>query len=285
LQKLPLFDVIGNTYRFLFREWWTILRLSWFPLLIVTVVNFYVGWVTMTRMGAVFQGAPTDIFSGVSQNVTLSGISALVMMLGTAIVAVALHRVILFGDRKPGQYIYFAFGRVEGLFFLLPLVVTVAGIALMLLGIVPFALTSAFGLQIYVLPVLLFVSVFLLVRFCLIFPIAVVEQRYDFARAWALSRGNFWRIVGVWFVGFVLPAFVLQLAIAPLIFVVFGARMAAGPGPDGIANLLEFQRSLLPIMTAINYVLSIIVGALGVGFLSYSYKALTGHAPDDVLST
>ena len=137
MQKLPLFDVIGNTYRFLFREWWTILRLSWFPLLIVTVVNFYVGWVTMTRMGAVFQGAPTDIFSGVSQNVTLSGISALVMMLGTAIVAVALHRVILFGDRKPEQYIYFAFDRVEGLFFLLPLVVTVAGIALMLLGIVP----------------------------------------------------------------------------------------------------------------------------------------------------
>ena len=55
----------------------------------------------------------------------------------TTIVAVALHRIILLGERKPGQFIYLAFGKAELIFILLPVV------GFILIGIPLFALTGA----------------------------------------------------------------------------------------------------------------------------------------------
>jgi len=44
-------------------------------------------------------------------------------------------------------------------------------------------------------------------------PLTVVEGRYDFASAWALTRGNFWRLVGLWLV-VAIPMIVVALVVA-----------------------------------------------------------------------
>ena len=115
---------------------------------------------------------------------------------------------------------------------------------------------------------------FLLARFCLVFPIAVMERRVDFAQAWALSRGNVWRMVGVWLV-LTMLAYTFFGALEELCFAVQKLTPAA-------MTKEQFGNSWLHLL-ALDYPFSIVLGALCVGILSYSYKALTGLRPDEVV--
>ncbi len=224
-----------------------------------------------------------------------------VILIGTAIVAVALHRVILFGDRRPGQYFYLAFGRVEWLFFLLPIIAFVAigifaliGIALFVLGVMSLGnITLIKGVVSLGIAAITILTTYVFVRFSLLFPIAVVERRYDFGQAWSMTHWNFWRMVGVWIVGLAIPLIILQIIAVAIVYFIFMAGMPVEPNaatsPPGLGTLSPAFSTFAalsrpgPIGLVLNYVMSIIGGALGVGILSYSYKALTGRAPDDVL--
>ena len=107
------------------------------------------------------------------------------------------------------------------------------------------------------------VVIFFLGRFCLVFPIAVMERRFDFARAWALSHGNVWRMIAVWIVVTTPPSAI----VAALVWLLL----------TGLTSLLEF--------VLLTYPTSIVMGALCVGILSYTYKELAGFAPDAVLKS
>jgi hypothetical protein len=58
---------------------------------------------------------------------------------------------------------------------------------------------------------------------------------------------------------------------------------ALDPGSPTTAALDRLEAFLIPSL-AISFLTLIVQGALGVGLLSYSYKALRGLAPEDVLS-
>ena len=119
------------------------------------------------------------------------------------------------------------------------------------------------------------VVLFLLARFCLVFPIAVMERRVDFAQAWALSHGNVWRMIGVWLV-LTMLAYTVFGALEELWFAVLKLTPAA-------MTKEQFEESWLRLLM-LDYPFSIVLGALCVGILSFSYKALAGFAPDAVLT-
>ena len=119
------------------------------------------------------------------------------------------------------------------------------------------------------------VVIFFLVRFCLVFPIAVMQRRVDFAQAWALSHGNVWRMIGVWLV-LTMLAYTLFGALEELCFAVLKLTPAA-------MTREQFEDSWLHLLV-LDYPFSILLGALCVGILSFSYKALAGFAPDAVLT-
>ena len=95
-RKLPVIDTAIQTYVFVWRERGTIVRLSWFPLLLSGIAEFFA-----------------------SQTATVIA-TKLLAIAAWAVIAAALHRVILFGDRQPRTFLNLRFGKVEALFALPP---------------------------------------------------------------------------------------------------------------------------------------------------------------------
>jgi hypothetical protein len=281
VHKLPVFATAGLAYQFLLREAGTILRLSWFVLLIVTIIQYFAMRAQFAGMRSAFESGKINPLTMFSPTWQWQIVNFGVAILGSAIVAVALHRVILLGDRKPGRFLYVALGKVELLFALLPII---------LVGPFVVAWTLIFGLffeqvqkgggGVLVFPLLLLWAggIFVMVRLTPLFPITVFEGRYNFSQAWSLTRGNFWRIVGLWIV--VLVPFVIVVAIIGSLTSPFGA-LGAG-APKNIADIFERFESMLLLQSVLGFVWSIVGGALGVAVLSYSYKALSGLHPDAV---
>jgi len=267
MSDFKVFATAGEVYRFLLREFATILRLSWLPLLLVTLVQ-NVATVTLIGQHDLFENP----FAFFVSPAAVAGwtIKILISVIGTTIAAVALHRVILFGDRHAGQFFYLHFGRTEWLFMLLPLAVSAVGAVMIL----------ALFLPVWIFLVLFPVSlamIYLMVRFSLIFPVTVVKGRYDFAEVRAITRGQFWRLFALWLLA-VFPAGMVYSGVQRL--VVFGTLAV---DPEQIAHTVIDTPTLLA-MTVLQWVAKIVVGALGVAVLSYSYKALSGRAPDEVLT-
>ena len=94
MQEFRIFATAGEAYRFLVREIGTILRLCWLPLLLVTLIQIIV---TVLLIGQ--HDLFDDTFAFFASPAAVAGwaIRSLVSIIGTAIAAVALHRVILFG--------------------------------------------------------------------------------------------------------------------------------------------------------------------------------------------
>jgi Membrane domain of glycerophosphoryl diester phosphodiesterase len=282
MHTLPVFETAGRAYQFLLREAGAILRLSWLPLLIVTVVQYF-------AVRAHFSALRTALEAGNSTAVTADSLTwrwqilnFVVTIAGTSIAAVALHRLILMGDRKPGSFLHFAFGKIELLFTLLPVILLVPVVIVLSLvfGVAAVALPKEAAPVLVVFIVLAWAAVmFVALRLELLLPLTVLEGRYNFGEAWKLTHGNFWRIVGVWvvtLVPFMAVAVVMSIVMSPL----------AGLGPnvqkENILAMLEQIDSLILLQSVFGYVWSIVVGALSVAVLSYTYKALSGIAPDAV---
>jgi hypothetical protein len=288
VHKLPVFATAGLVYRFLFGELGTIARLSWFPLLLVFLVQYAVAYFAFGAMRAalpsVLSGDPATTFKS---NLVWQAAGLIALLAGTSVVAVALHRVILFGDRKPGRLCYFAFGKIELLFLLLPLVAYATLFSINLLVVLNFRSLPTPGFFVLLSVSAGFALLWLALRLLLIFPVLVVEGHYDFSEAWTLTRRNFWRMVGTLIVTGV-PLILVMLAIQLLLMSAMGFDLLPRPGAGGtdpMRAMLEQQFRLtfsIPMMV-FSYLAMIAYGAIGVGLLSYSYKALSGHAPDELL--
>lgn len=161
-RRLPVFDTAHDIFAFTWRVFATIVRLSWCPLLLASLAGYFA-----TRTATVI---PT-VFLAIA---------------AWAVVAPALHRVALFGDRQPGTFLN-------------------------------------------------------LRMFCL--SIVVTTPAFIVADTWQ------WLLLTV-------------LKVTP-------AAMTAE----------QFDGSLLEL-PALTWPISIVLGALCVGILSYSYKPLAGFAPD-----
>src|SRR5262245_4080740 len=279
LHKLPVIETAGRACQFLLREFGTILRLSWFPLLILNIVQYFAVRAQIAAMRSAFESGNVKAVSLPWQWPIAIYVAT---FLGTAIVAVALHRVILLGDRKPGHFLHIALGKVELLFALLPIILMVPIVIVMALVLgAALLLKSSGGINV-ILALLSPAWLFVLVRIELVFPIAVLEGRYNFSESWSLTRGNFWRILGLW---------LLVLIPFLIVFGVIGGVISAmtfpfvGPGagaPKHMSALFEQMESYLLLNLVVSFGAAIVGGALGVGVLSYTYKALNGLHPDAV---
>jgi hypothetical protein len=280
MTSLPVFATIATTYRFLFREFATIVRFAWFPLLVVAVVQYFAAGAALDALASGQSAndqpiaSPYDLVEWVVQIVVF------------AIVGVSLHRVILFGDRKPGQYIAFAFGRAEVLFLVLQLVVFAGYFAVGLVWAISLGDPGAAVPSLPAIgPILTMILIglgfiYLFTRLAPIYPIIVAENQLDFPRSWELTRGKFWRLFAI----FALALLPLGLAVvlAEAIFVGLASRNFAGRVLS--AESLAAIKGLIAYQVGIFYVVAIVASGLTAALLCYSYKALRGLKPDALLT-
>ena len=306
MNKLPVFKTTGQVFGFVVeRRFFTLLRLVWFPSLLAMIFSILPAIYVFAKYGTVPQKFEHQIV-GVKVNLevgadpVIAGLDLLnfiaSMLLG-AIVAVSIHRLILLDDRKPGTFFNLRLTGQEWLYILAWILYFVV----MMLAFAPIyghllysvhgqlqslpwndpeavskvlapALNDprtavAFGLSI------LFMFV-VLVRFGLVFPIIVAENRLSFGRSWVLTRGNFWRLILFWILVIILGFILLMVMMAIIVFAVaamFGSVLLGGQ-TVGALGILVF---IVPAAVAF-LVYFVIAVAIFVAALSFSYRALAG---------
>jgi hypothetical protein len=279
MMSLPVFATVATTYRFFFREFGTVIRFAWFPLLVVAVVQYFAAEASLDALAAGQSGSDQPIASPYDL------VEWIVQIVVFAIVGVSLHRVILFGDRKPGQYIAFAFGRAEVLFLFLQLIVFAAyfviGVVWAIVLREPGAAPSSSGIgQILMVIAIAAALIYVFTRLAPAYPIVVAENRLDFPRSWELTRGKFWRLLAILWLG-LLPLG-LVIALAEAVFVGLASRSLAGR--ELSSEQVVAIKALIVYQVGIFYVVAIAASGLTAALLCYSYKALRGLKPDALLT-
>ncbi len=169
----------------------TILRLAWFPVLIIAVAAHLAAPAPVEGDGAV-------IAPGGMMRLALLGMAGLMVQ---AMIAVAWHRVLLTGFDPAKRRIYIRFGLAEFLYAVISVflaILVVMGLYV-LTGVVATVLASALGISGLLLQTVAFLAgmlpaIIIVARSVLVLPAIAVGRGADLIMSWRATRGNGIRI-------------------------------------------------------------------------------------------
>ncbi|HEX4117679.1 MAG TPA: hypothetical protein VHX99_02665 [Rhizomicrobium sp.] len=278
MTKIPVLDTIRAAYRFTFTHLGAIIGLIWLPMILATVIGFFV----LQR----FFSALADAFA--SNNFALAGPAILglisfllVGLLLFAMMAVPVVQLAL-GSRKSGALAHFAFGMAEWRLFRASL--GVVGFLFALLLILSTALGAALGpraMSANLIALFLFyaAAIFFGLRFGFLLPgVAVEEAGPVLPRSWILSNGNFWRILAI-FLAVAVPLRLLMVAVEVA---------AEGPGilmpqfmtsTAMVAVQLHAENQSMPITAGILFLIAPLALGLMMGASAHAFQALKNPHP------
>jgi hypothetical protein len=186
MNSVPVNATISRAYGFLLGEIVTIGRLTWAPLLLGAGLSYLYGAPAIDGAGAI-EANPAMLL--ISLVVFVTGIMAMT----------ALLRVVVFGDRMPGLYVYLQLGGAELRLILVSILLLIAFIAAMFAATLVLAVIGAMAAAVPVVGMLLLVAAIVgLVggltwvgaRLSLTWPAIVAENTLGVERSWALTKGH-----------------------------------------------------------------------------------------------
>lgn len=199
-RKLPVGEVIGDSFRFGFDRFLLMIRLGWLPLAVLIA-----GGVLLSMSGVGAFGV-----AGIA-NAGLFALAIVVLIIGGLLfvpVYVILTQAAAYGRFEPPRGLFGALrfggreGRVIGATLLLAVIfiaaVVVGSMLIAALGAV-FGQGGGGGVLVLVLVGIAFVAVllWLYTRLLLFVPLAAIENRISLSAAWAATKGNAWRLFAV----------------------------------------------------------------------------------------
>jgi hypothetical protein len=287
MHPLPVVATTAAAYRLVAREFPAVLRLSWAVLAIVAMLQLFLASSVLGQMAAELGRGNIVMAAAIARDPLWLTLKFGIDAVGTAIVAVAIHELVLFGDRKPGTWVHIAFGRREALFTALSLALVAVTVPFATIFISPFG-DPTIGFAPFLATVAFVAAMYVAVRLWPILPIIVVEGRFDLAKAWAMTRGRFWSLAALGVLGLV-PIGVLEL-IVDAALPPFDSLMDSITGPGArmpyLAEAMAAVRraqTWLPLRVLFEFLKWIVYTAVGVALISLSYKALIGRSFDDLL--
>jgi hypothetical protein len=232
MSRIPIIATASRAYGFLLGEIGTIVRLTWAPLFIGSAFSYFYGGEIM-EAAARAENDP----SAAAAYLPLQLLMAVIGSVTGVMALVALLRVVVFGDRKPGLFVYLWLGAAELRLLVVSVLLLVAVVAASVgVGLV-FALLVALSAAIPVLSVVLvaalvalvFAAIWVPLRLSLISPVVVAENSLGVERSWALMKGNALQMLFV-----LLIAYVPYLVVTWVAFTaILGADFPALPSfPD-----------------------------------------------------
>ncbi len=228
MNKIPVMGTVSRAYGFVLGEFGTIVRLTWAPLLLAAGLSLMYGGQAIDAMIASkgdpniqMQYAPMQFLLG------LAGFVAGIMA------TVALLRVVIFGDRKTGLFVYLWLGGAEFRLIIVTVLLVVAIMAAAIAAGLVFALLGALAAAMPALGVVVGIGGVLLVplliwaalRLSLIGPVVVAEKSLGVERSWALMKGNALRM----FLVLLLTLLPFAVVTALIAFAILGADFPAFP--------------------------------------------------------
>src|SRR5262245_14382534 len=287
MHDLPVIATTRAAYALALRELATIVRVSWAILVIVALVQYFLARTVLGQMAGALGSGDVLAAAAIGRDPLWLLIKFGVDAVGTAIVAVAIHELILFADHKSGHYVHLAFGRREALFALLGLVLAAIVVPFATIVISPFGEPTS-GLAPFLVTLAFIVAIYVSIRLWPVLPIIVVQDRIDVAGAWRLTRGRFWSLLALAVFGSIpigLVALMVDSVLPP-----FDSLMDAITGPRGsrptladATNAVRRAQAWLVVRTLFDFVTSIVYTAIAVALISYAYKTLIGRPLDEPL--
>ncbi|MGB8365045.1 MAG: hypothetical protein ACLQUZ_16910 [Rhizomicrobium sp.] len=284
MNKLPVGKTVLGAYGFTFAHLGTIIGLIWAPLVASTLLSILPEIAT--------NSGPAD--SVATGTVAIESLAvSLLTLLFTAIIYVGVTRQVL-GLRQGPATFYFVLGqpefRVFGARLLVVYVPALVYVACLLAAATIASAQGGAGPMAVVVLLLVFVGgpwiVYLIVRLSfLVTPVTVCENRIDIARGWALTRGNFWRIIAV-LLAVGAPIFLLEFVGA---WVLMGADLAAAVPVNGshdpqamqqyFAAVMGIIQRHTPALTGLGLILAPFSLGLSLSASALSYRELTASPP------
>jgi hypothetical protein len=218
--KIPILGTVSRAYGFLLGEIGTIVRLTWAPLLLGAGLSYLYGGEALDAAIA----AGNDPSRALAQAPAQVVIGTVAFVTGV-IATVALLRVTIFGDRKPGLFVYLWLGAAELRLLVVTILLVVAFIAAGIgVGLV-FALLAALTAAMPVFSVVLMLglgalivaAIWVPIRLSLIAPVVVAENSLGVERSWELTKGNALRMLAVLLLTFVPYVIVSLLAFTAIL--------------------------------------------------------------------
>ena len=228
MNKVPVMATVSRAYGFLLGDFGTIFRLAWAPLMLGAGLSFVFAPQAIDAM-IQHNGDPTVQMQYAPMQF-LIGVAAFV---GAVMATIALLRIVIYGDRKPGLFAYLWLGGAEFRLIAVTILLIVAAIAGMIGTVLVFALLGALAAAIpalgivvglgavLILPVLLWV----IVRLSLVAPVVVAENSLGVERSWALTKGNGLRL----FLAYVLTLVPLGIVSLLVMLALLGSDFPALP--------------------------------------------------------
>lgn len=273
MAKIPVLDTIRAGYRFTFTHLGAIIGLIWLPMILATVIGFFV----LER----FFSALADAFA--SNNFALAGpaILGLISFLLVALLLFAMMAVpvmqLALGSRKTGALAHFAFGQAEWRLF--RALLGMVAFLFALLVIVSTAMAAALGpgsvtTNLISLAVFYAAVIFLGLRFGFLLPgVAVEETGPVLPRSWLLSNGNFWRMLGV-FLAVALPVRLLMVVVEVALEGPSILRPQIMTSTAMIAVQLHAENESMPITAGILFLIAPLALGLILGASAHAFQAL-----------
>jgi len=306
MNKIPVGKTIAYAYAFTFGHLGAVIGLTWVAAFVTAALN-YVGVMAMNPSGI------DEAMLRVNPALALHGFGYfLLCMIGMifagAVIAVALVRQAL-GLRTGGAVMHFAAGRDEWRMFGAHLrligamfgIVIIFYIGALLVGLVgaaaiTFAATqskAAGGIVGFVVlaavVALACVAIATLIRMgFLLSPTVVAERPGGIQRSYTLTKGNVWRIVGVW-LAVSLPLFLLLFGLEYVLFWKdFHLDLSNLPSTGSPEAAAEISRRINVAMQAVNaemmrqqvpmqigtFAFTILYAALSYSASAFAYRAL-----------
>lgn len=254
--RVPVVATIRDAYVFTVTHLGGIIGLIWVPMVLATIMGFFS-----------FQRYYNDVIEAMASGNTATLGPSVLMMLGYMIAALLLHAVmyvavvqLALGTRAAPTLAHFAFGAAEWRMFRAFL----AFVGLIFAFVIPIFMIGSAALGVTGTPgpamaglVLLVYGVVLLIvpRFLTLLPaITVAESVPVLRRAWQMSSGNFWRLLGI-LAGVFGPIMIL-LMVAQMVMA--GSLPAPSAGTEQMrlmAGLLR-AREALPLVSGLTFLIS-----------------------------
>jgi hypothetical protein len=288
MRRIPVAQTIRDAYIFAGAHLGGIIGLIWVSMVMITIARFF----TFYR----FYNDCIDFMS--SGNAAQMGPSIL-MLLGYMVALLLLYAVMFtatvqlaLGARTAPAFIHFSFGPLEwrmfraffalvGLMLLLGTTVLVTANALLVL--VPGAAKAQGAVGGFVVLGILGIGMVAAARFMLLLPaIAVSETAPALRRAWALSAGNFFPLLGV-----LLGLFAPLLLVLVLIDIGMGETAAVVPGATAqvqMAAAIMHARQTLPLTCGLGFFFSPLVIGLLAGASVSVWRTLKDEPSVEILA-
>ena len=284
-QKLPVFQVVGETYKSFFRHLLYLPQAALLPILVGAPLY----WAYWQILKGMMLGAP----GGASQAILLVPIY-FVLIFTFVIFFVAWYRLELLGADREQPPIFplprrrhWRFVGYTLLIFLIYLAIGLVFGVLPMAALAPelgpdgaaMAQTTGLALLLPVWWLVLFcVIIFIVLRLSFVFPAVSVDEAYSLSDSWRHTKGQTLRLFAALFLVSIPPVtaiMIFSLATSPDFMM--SPEGPAGMAPEQIVAEMEdhFLRSLIG-----GYVLGLLYWAILIGAMVAAFKVLTGWYPE-----